>query len=116
MDYKLPLMRATKRREEILFAEGHVEEGGFGVEENQEEIWEVPVCEFVFLTVAQANPVVHGEKPSTSRMWAVRKHLLMDYKPPMTRAAKRREEILLVEGRVEGGGGEPGRDLGAPCL
>ncbi|CAL9777587.1 unnamed protein product [Musa acuminata subsp. burmannicoides] len=107
MDYKLPLMRATKRREEILFAEGHIEEGGFGVEENQEEIWEVP---------AQANPVVHGEKPSTSRMWAVRKHLLMDYKPPMTRAAKRREEILLVEGRVEGGGGEPGRDLGAPCL
>ncbi|THU45981.1 hypothetical protein C4D60_Mb09t00110 [Musa balbisiana] len=95
MDYKLLFMRAAKQREEILLTEGCVDEGGFGVEEKQEEIWEVP---------AQANPVVHGEKLSTSRMWAVRKHLLMDYKPPMTRAAKRREEILLVEGCVEGGG------------
>ena len=52
----------------------------------------------------QENPVVRAERPSTSWRQVVRTHLLMDYKPPLTRAAKQREEILLVEGHVEGVG------------
>lgn len=40
VDYKPPLTRATRRREEILVTEGHVKREGLGMDKNHDEIRE----------------------------------------------------------------------------
>ena len=49
----------------------------------------------------QANIVVHAEMPGTSRRRAATEQWLVDYKPPLTRATRRREEIVVTEGHVK---------------
>lgn len=56
VDYKPPLTRAAKRREEVLLADDLIEGGGLGTEENQEEIRELPGREVAPLAVVRPVP------------------------------------------------------------